>query len=406
MPRPGVGSVYQRADGKWVAAVKVNGRKVVRYATSQRAARERLKELLAQAALGRLSAGPASRLTLAEWVAAWVAMVEPHRRPSTVRTYRQVLTPLLAELGPVRLSRLTPARLTLAFARLRRTMGSRRQQLAYATLHTCLAAAVRLGELPDNPLRKVSKPAHTPAARRWWAAAEYARFVRVAAASRRRYAPLLLLLATTGLRLSEALAITWADVRDGVVHVTKALTWAGGEAHLGPPKSVSGRRTVALPAVTVAALDSLPRPLGGGPVFCTRTGRPPGPGAVRNTLVALCHEANVPPVTVHGLRHAYASLLLHSGLSVPEVAAVLGHGSPGVTMAVYAHVMGAPGRRAAEAVERALSVPASTMPAAGGDVETIQRRLGHGGMLNGESGAARAEAPDDRRAEPAAPGHS
>lgn len=361
MSRPGVGSVYQRADGRWVAAVKVNGRKVVRYAPTRRAARERLAALVAQAALGRLSgsgsAGPASRLTLGEWVAAWLAMVEPHRRPATMRTYRQVLRPVVTELGAVRLSRLTPARLELAVSRLRRTMGSRRLQLAYATLHTCLAAAVRLGELPDNPLRAVARPAHTPAERRWWTPAEYARFVSVVAGSRRRYAPLVLLLATSGLRLSEALALTWADVDllAGEARITRALVWAGTTAHLGPTKSRSGQRVVALPAVTVSALAALPRPIGGGPVFRTRTGRPPTPGVVRQTLRALCAEAGVPPCTPHGLRHLAASLLLRSGLSVPEVAATLGHATPATTLHVYSHVLGPAVDRARAALESALS---------------------------------------------------
>jgi integrase len=352
----GEGSVYQRADGVWVAALTVQGRKHVRYARTQREAREHLRAMRAQAGLGRLAAP--SAMTLADWVAAWLGMVEGERRPSTLRTYRQVLPPLVERLGGARmkLHRLTPAAILRALGELRREgMGTRRLQLAHAALRASLEAAVRLGELPDNPVRRVPKPRHTPAERRVWTAEETARLVRVASASRLRYAPLVLLLLGGGLRLGEALALTWddLDLAAGVVTIRRALVWAGATPHLGPPKTKSGERTVMLPGWALTALTRLPRPLGGGFVFRTAGGRPPTEGTLRRTLTQLCEAANVPVLRPHDLRHQHASLLLAEGLPVPEVAARLGHGSPGVTLAVYAHqVRRAGADRAAQALER------------------------------------------------------
>jgi integrase len=348
--------VYRRADGVWVAALTVQGRKHVRYARSRAEARERLRAMRAQAGLGRLAAP--SAMTLADWVERWLALVEPERRPSTVRTYKQTLTPLVGRLGGarVKLHRLTPAAILRALSELRREgMGTRRLQLAHAALRACLETAVQMGELADNPVRRVPKPRHTPAERRVWTAEETARLVRVASASRLRYVPLLLLLLGGGLRLSEALALTWddLDLAAGVVTIRRALVWAGATPHLGPPKTRSGARQVPLPSWTLTALTRLPRPVGGGFVFRTAGGRPPTEGAVRQTLRALCEAANVPALRLHDLRHQHASVLIAEGLSVPEVAARLGHGSPGVTMAVYAHhVRRAGGDRAVAALER------------------------------------------------------
>jgi integrase len=349
----GEGSVYRRADGVWVAALTVQGRKHVRYARTQREAREHLRAMRVQAELGRLAAP--SAMTLAEWVAAWLGMVEGERRPSTVRTYRQVLAPLVGRLGAVRLHRLAPAAILRALSELRREgMGSRRLQLAHAALRACLETAVRLGELPDNPVRRVPKPRHTPAERAVWSREETVRFVRVAAESRLRYAPLVLLLLGGGLRLSEALAVTWddLDLRAGTVRITKALVWAGARAHAGPPKSRSGERQLTLPSWALAALERLPRPVQGGPLFRTAGGNPPGETALRWTMRRLCERAGVPTVRLHDLRHQHASLLLAEGLSVTETAARLGHASPSVTLTVYAHhVRRTGGDRAAQALE-------------------------------------------------------
>jgi integrase len=350
----GEGSVYQRADGVWVAALTVQGRKHVRYARTQREAREHLRALRAQAGMGRLAAP--SSLTIAEWARVWMGMVEGERRPSTVRTYKQALTPLVGRLGAVRLHRLAPAAILRALGELRREgMGTRRLQLAHAALRACLETAVQMGELPDNPLRRVPKPRHTPAERRVWTAEETARLVRVASASRLRYAPLVLLLLGGGLRLGEALALSWddLDLAAGVVTIRQALVWAGATPHLGPPKTKSGERTVALPGWALTALTRIPRPVGGGFVFRTVGGRPPTEGTLRRTLTRLCEAANVPVLRLHDLRHVHASLLLSEGLPVPEVAARLGHSSPGVTLTVYAHhVRRAGADRAAQALER------------------------------------------------------
>ena len=58
------GSLYQRADGLWVAAVTLAGKRIVKYGKSKQEARQRLNELLAATAAGTLAAP--SRITLGQ----------------------------------------------------------------------------------------------------------------------------------------------------------------------------------------------------------------------------------------------------------------------------------------------------------------------------------------------------
>lgn len=68
-------------------------------------------------------------------------------------------------------------------------------------------------------------------------------------------------------------------------------------------------------------------------------------------------KAGLPKATrLHDLRHGLATALLEEGVDVAVVSAVLGHASPGFTMAVYQHVREGMAEQAADAIERAFGV--------------------------------------------------
>lgn len=60
---------------------------------------------------------------------------------------------------------------------------------------------------------------------------------------------------------------------------------------------------------------------------------------VNNRLKALCLKANIPIITIHGLRHTHASLLLFAGVSIASVARRLGHSSMTTTQETYLHII-------------------------------------------------------------------
>ena len=58
-----------------------------------------------------------------------------------------------------------------------------------------------------------------------------------------------------------------------------------------------------------------------------------------NVLARLCKQAEVPVITIHGLRHTHASLLLFAGVSIASVAKRLGHASMNTTEKTYLHII-------------------------------------------------------------------
>lgn len=151
-----------------------------------------------------------------------------------------------------------------------------------------------------------------------------------------------------GPRRGEALALAWSDMdlENGTATIRGTLQRHDHELHIGETKTRAGERTIPLPASLVASLKrwrtrqlELKLKAGrrwedSGLVFTTRWGTPIEP---RNVLRKL--DALMPGVTVHMLRHTAATFMIRGGVEITEVARILGHASPAITLRVYAHVI-------------------------------------------------------------------
>lgn len=152
------------------------------------------------------------------------------------------------------------------------------------------------------------------------------------------------LLASTGLRVSEAIALRWSDVRldgsDPVVRVRRGYV----RGVYGPPKSRHGRRDVPLGFAVVRALRERRKasewPGDGDLVFGATNGQPVHQENLRRrTLEPAREEAGVTFAGFHTFRHTCASLLIADGRNIVQVSRMLGHHSPSFTLDVYAHLM-------------------------------------------------------------------
>jgi integrase len=167
---------------------------------------------------------------------------------------------------------------------------------------------------------------------------------------------MLLFMLGTGLRRGECTALTWADVNldNRTTTVDKAVAFVRNRPLLQSTKTRAGRRVIALTDLAVAALRLLPEHDGTtGPIFTSGAGTPPTPPNVRSALHRACDQAGVARISPHGLRHAHVSLLLAAGVDVLTVSRRIGHARASVTLNVYGHVL-RPDAAAAEAFDRAL----------------------------------------------------
>lgn len=149
---------------------------------------------------------------------------------------------------------------------------------------------------------------------------------------------LILLIAKTGLRFSEALGLTPEDFdfTHQTVSVNKTWDYKRNTGFV-PTKNASSVRKVQLDWQLVMQLAGLLKGLPTSePIFVK--GRVYNSTA-NNVLARHCKNVGVPVISIHGLRHTHASLLLFAGVSIASVSRRLGHASMTTTQETYLHII-------------------------------------------------------------------
>ena len=111
-----------------------------------------------------------------------------------------------------------------------------------------------------------------------------------------------------------------------------------------------------LATLSAASSRLTPRPLGCGLgklapddlLFANLEGRPLRPSAVSSDWGDLAERICMPEITFHGLRHSHASQLIAAGVDIVTISKRLGHAKPSVTLAIYSHMFHTDDRKAGD----------------------------------------------------------
>ncbi|MDT0015839.1 site-specific integrase [Listeria swaminathanii] len=149
----------------------------------------------------------------------------------------------------------------------------------------------------------------------------------------------ILLIIKTGLRFSEALALTPSDFDFSKQKIIINKTWDYKmvTGSFQPTKNESSNRKIQIDWQLAMQFSQLIKMKDSDkPIFVkSRVFN----STINNRLKVLCENANIPTITVHSLRHTHASLLLFAGVSIASVANRLGHSSMTTTQETYLHII-------------------------------------------------------------------
>lgn len=336
-------------------------------------ATRRRDELRVQAANG--TAIRAKAETVAEYIERWIT----HRehlgkvRPRTAYVYRghvrRIVTP---RIGSLRVSQVRPTHIQRVIDEaLGDGLAPRTVIQVYRILGAAFRSAVRWGAIAVNPCDGVEPP-HVEAAKPNAGevdelAGKVSRLLEHVAPD---YRTVLAVIAMTGLRRSEALAVRWGSVvlegEQPRLTVEAGLHRTSDGLVLLPPKSERSRRSVPVPGSIVALLrrhrteQSERRLLAGAAwhdadfVFDRGDGRPMDPDALGAAFRDARMRAGLVGLRLHDLRHAYATLQIAKGTDAKLVADLLGHATVAFTLQTYVHPDEEARTAAAETVERLL----------------------------------------------------
>ena len=151
---------------------------------------------------------------------------------------------------------------------------------------------------------------------------------------------LIQLIAKTGLRFSEAIALTPKDFDFAHQLLSIEKTWDyKGEGGFLPTKNKSSVRKIQIDWQTIVQFSELIKNLPEDKPIFVKEGVKLYNSTINDLLARKCKLANVPVISIHGLRHTHASLLLFAGVSIASVARRLGHASMNTTQKTYLHII-------------------------------------------------------------------
>lgn len=340
-----------KRNGRWGARVydPVTGRQVwLGTYDRKHDAEKREREAKRDLDLGQFAAP--KRIGFSEFVAKWFETLNV--RDATLHDYRNTCRHLVAEFGNRHMNTITAEEIDAFLAKFAKTHSAATVRKTATRLRQLFKRAVSWGYVASSPAVELANVPKAPKQRPLRllnpdqasalldAAPEYWR-------------PLFLTAMMTGLRRGEIFGLRWSDIlwTDQKLRVRQQLQGT----RLMPPKSDSALRSIDLgPSLlaTLATHRQICPPSDHDLVFPTPSGLPVHTSDFnRDVFRPTAQRALMPDLTLHDLRHTFASALIHQGASIKYVQTVMGHASAQTTLDVYGHLFELGGQDTARRLE-------------------------------------------------------
>lgn len=355
-------NVQKRPNGKWRARYRDDaGKEHARHFDRKTDAQRWLDEVTASVLTGQYVDPRAGRITFRSYGEQWRA-AKPHRPTTQVKAEQHLRVHAYPAFGDRQLSRIRRGDVqSWVTAMEKNGMKPSTVRTTFNTIRAVFRAAVDDKVIAESPCKNVDLP---EVERRKVVPLTVDQVRALAEAMPDQYRALVILGAGTGLRPGElfGLQVRHVDFFKRQLHVEQQVQQTkGGGTRVCLPKTKESHRVVPLPDVVLHTLvahlkafpgdpdDFLFRDPAGGPIVSTRF----GDGSWRPAR----KKAGLPAVTMHQLRHTYASLLIAAGESVKVVCERLGHTNAAMTLNVYSHLFPDSEDKTRRAIDGAFSAP-------------------------------------------------
>lgn len=231
-------------------------------------------------------------------------------------------------------------------------------EIIHGTMHNAMEKALVLSKLEKNPcsgatISKKNKKQHNGL--KYMSSEDIQLFLQCASKDNYIYYLFFKTLIHTGMRKGEAAALQWKDVhfKEHTISINKTLDFGASskEELFGDTKTYASIRDITIPQSLANELIAHRRMQNNDKlmltdshyheldlIFCRRDGNFLPKSTLFNAFARILKKANLPPLSIHSLRHTHAVLMLESGASMKYIQKRLGHGSISITSDVYTHV--------------------------------------------------------------------
>lgn len=331
-----------------------NGRRVRRTRTYQ--TMEQAEQVIADYRRAQLLGGKSAPrdVSMEDWLRYWMReIITPNCAETTRHGYENILyTHMIPTLGKVYVQELTAMRVQQYYGELRKKgLANNTIRKHHVLLHAALGAAVRQGIVGANVTCLVTPPAREAPHHRFYDSKQLCALFRASEGTTLEVA--VKLAGCLGLRRSEICGLKWrnVDLERGVLTICEVRTAVSGRALEKAPKSYASERRLAFRGSEdlEALLHRLHREWEQrrkengaynpeGYVAVNEAGKPYQPDILCRRIAQFIAEQGLPPISLHGLRHSFASVANSQNVPMFSISKALGHSSTSVTSAVYMHL--------------------------------------------------------------------
>ncbi len=238
----------------------------------------------------------------------------------------------------------------------------------HRTLSAVLGRAVKWGYIRDNPAARVEMPSKKTREAPYLDEKDAQRLLELLVSEPIQWSSPIIFDLLSGLRRSELLGLRWEDVDidSQMIHVRQTQNYTPDDGcYTDTPKSIESNRPLRIAKSGMLLLceyqrwqDAQREKLGDAwededdRVFTNDFGAPRHPDSLTKWFTDFIKRSGLPKVTIHSLRHTYASLMIFDGVNIVTVSHRLGHAQTSTTTNIYAHVIASAEAMADETFDR------------------------------------------------------
>ena len=290
-----------------------------------------------------------------EWLEYWMNnIVKPNRQQATIYGYQQMIdNHILPALGSISIQQLKPKQIQQYYTMLMTEKGlspnSARKH--HDLLKTAFKLAVKQDILISNPVEKVDPPKIIRKEIRYYKPDELIRLFELVKGD--RLETVVKLAGYLGLRREEICGLKWdrIDLNNRLIHINSARTAAGSQIIEKCTKNESSNRTLYIQDELFEILkqektrqDKNKEFFGKeyideGYVVVQDNGKPYRPNRISEIFTKFIKDKDMPQITLHGLRHTFASIANSANATVFDISKALGHSTSATTAKIYMHML-------------------------------------------------------------------
>lgn len=294
--------------------------------------------------------------TLEDWLTYWLTKIASNNNEeSTIYGYKNIINKhLISSLGKIQLQKLKPKMIQDYYSSKmnddENPLSSNSVRKHHVLLKTALSVATIQDLVLSNPMDKVIPPKYIKPSRNYYNIETMKKLFKLVKDTRLECT--VWILGTTGIRRGELCGISWSkiDFENKVIYIEDTRINVGSKIIEKDTKNDSSTRRISIDDELIMILkaekekqEENKKQLGkhyinSDYVIVMENGKPYRPNYLSELFTKFVNDNNLPPLTLHGLRHTVASVANSAGINLYNISKILGHSTTSTTSKIYTHL--------------------------------------------------------------------